>query len=93
MVSNQSVTERTLANHAPGSLLNASVTQVSNTVNDTHRTVVLKRSRKGASSLYYTFDPVNSAKIDFIAAFGKSLAFGYHASRGLSSLTLVALTK
>lgn len=46
------VSERRLADHAVGRELNATVTVVSNTVNDGLRTVVMTRSLKGASKDY-----------------------------------------
>jgi len=45
---------------------------------------------EGASSSYYSFDPVTTPEIDFITAYGSSQTFGYHAGKSSSSLTLVA---
>jgi hypothetical protein len=59
IVSGDSVMEVSLANHAAGANLTQTVKIVSNTVDaNNKRTVVMTRSMEGASSQYYSFDPV-----------------------------------
>jgi len=50
--------EVSLANHAAGTNLTQTVKVVSNTVANGKRTVVMTRAMTGASSQYYSFDPV-----------------------------------
>lgn len=69
------VTERKLANHAPGSILATSVKIVSNTVTNGRRTVVLRRPKRGLSKDHFTFDS-QTLSIDFINAIGTGQEFG-----------------
>jgi len=90
VVSGESVMEVDLANHAAGANLTQTIKVVSNTVTGTKRTVVMTRAMTGPSASYYSFDPVKQASINFIVAYGTSMTYGYHASKGASSMTLVA---
>ena len=71
------VSERKLAKHAPGTLINTSVIVVSNTVVGGTRTVVMTRALKGLTPDHYTFDPT-VLTIPFISAVGIRARFGPH---------------
>ena len=75
------VTERTLASHAPGTLLPASVKVVSSVVTAGTRVVTLTRAVVGATAAHFTL-PTTPAQLDMIGAAGASGTFGYHAAPG-----------
>ncbi len=60
----------TEADHCAGTPLAASVKLVSNTVENSVRTVVLSRAFAGASKDHYTFDPSKVATLNYISAVG-----------------------
>lgn len=84
-----SVSERKLSKHAAGSLLNSSLTVVSNAVAANIRTVVLNRPLKGLTRDHFTFESTQ-LMIPFIAAVGTSPKFGPHnaAPHGAANLHL-----
>mmetsp|Transcript_18059 Transcript_18059/g.28007 ORF Transcript_18059/g.28007 Transcript_18059/m.28007 type:complete len:102 (-) Transcript_18059:890-1195(-) len=77
------VSERILADHAPGTLIPQSeskiLAQVSNSISNKRRTVVLQF----VLDKLYTTIPV-------ISAYGNKAEFSYHAGRGAGSLVLVS---
>ena len=94
------VMERKLDDHAPGRLLDPSVTVLSHTVDASNglRTVVLSRpmdlgkSSSGdySSSDYFTFDVSDEASVNLITALGSSPVFAYHKAHGNAELSLIA---
>eukprot|EP00978_Attheya_sp_CCMP212_P008412 scaffold19815_cov58-Attheya_sp.AAC.3 len=88
IVSGDTVTERKLDYHGPGSVLTASLTVESNEVRNGIRTVRLSRSFKGKSDKHYTFHPaVSSVKV--IMAKGCGLEFSQHCGHGPNELNLL----
>lgn len=85
---NGEVSERKLADHGAGTVLNTTVTVVSNTVISGVRTVVLSRSTLINSLDYYAF-PTQPATIAFINAIGNTATLAYHQSRTAAELTLL----
>jgi hypothetical protein len=85
------VVERRLGSHdgnnPAGTVLQSSVTVVSNTVADGLRTVVLTRPLQGVTTQHYTFDP-NNLHIDFINAVGSSPKLAFHKSSTAASIAL-----
>lgn len=81
------VSERKLANHGPGSVLDASITVLSNSVQDNMRTVVVKRGFTGMTEDHYTFT-ATSDQIPFINAKGSSLTFAQHQGHAAGVLSL-----
>ena len=71
----------TEADHCAGTPLATSVKVVSNTVENSVRTVVLSRAFAGASKDHYTFDPSKVATLNYISAVGGSQAFEYHVNK------------
>jgi hypothetical protein len=82
------VSERKLADHAPGTALPASVTVVSSSVTAGVRTVVVTRKLAGATVDYYTFSLAH-ATIPFINAVGDTPTFQQHKQRATNTLRLV----
>ena len=82
------VTERKLANHAAGTLLDTSVKVVSNSVSSGVRSVVLSRPLKGKGADYFTFD-LNTTVFHIITAVGSSAAFGFHKDKAPAKLTML----
>lgn len=89
------VSERKLGNHQAGTLLKASVTVKESQVVNSLRRVVLTRPLKGASSEYYSFNPLEDggAQINFINAVGSGPTLSYHKHRTLGLLTLLPTSK
>lgn len=85
-----SVTERKLGFHGPGSVIDRSVTVVSNSVATGNRTVVLTRPLEGATSAHYTFDLSNTS-VPIITARGCSPTFAQHCGHGPSELNFLAI--
>ena len=81
------VTERKLANHAAGTVLNPSVTVVSDTVAGGVRTVAVTRPVYGASNDYYSFDN-RALELDIIQAVGSTPSFSIHRASGAASVRL-----
>ena len=71
------VSERKLANHAPGSLLKSSIKVKSNLVNDGVRTVVMDRDFAGVTSDHLSFD-FNMESLQIIFASGTDGTYAYH---------------
>ena len=71
------VSERKLANHAPGSVLKSSVKVKSNQVADGVRTVVMERNFAGATSDHFSFD-FDLESIKMIFASGTDGTYAYH---------------
>ena len=71
------ISERILANHGPGIVLQGSLTLVSSRVSGKRRIVVLLRSVDGISPNHFTF-PKIPGDLNMIAAVGSSKVFGYH---------------
>ncbi|CAJ1420413.1 unnamed protein product [Effrenium voratum] len=86
------VTERKLENHQPGTLLKPSVTVLESKVMAGVRSVVLTRSLKGASSDYYTFDPLKEETVNFINAVGSGPTLSYHKHRTLGQLVFLPIS-
>lgn len=81
------------ADHCPGTQLQSTIKVVSNTVQGSMRTVVMKRSYIGATLDHYTFDPVQNANINLITAVGSSQVFAYHKAHALAQISIVAAGK
>jgi len=81
------VMERQLADHNPGSILQGSVTVLSNTVTGGRRKVVLQRGLKGLTKSHYTFS-AQVGSIPFLNALGSTAEFAFHANRSASTLSL-----
>ena len=81
------VTERVLADHAAGIVLNTSVKVVSNTISDGKRTVVMTRPLKGLTARHHDFE-VQQLSLNFISAVGSSSSFGYHKAKTVSAVAL-----
>ena len=82
------------ARHCPGNLLNASITVVSNTVNQATRTrtVVVTRPFKGQAPVaYYSFNVTTGATIKFIAAVGSTPSLAYHRAHTPAVLTMTTV--
>lgn len=76
------VTERLLGDQKTGSVLDTTITVLSDTSNDTVRIVHIQRDRVGSTSEYYTF-PTTEGEMDFIWAHdhaNPSSSFAYHGS-------------
>jgi hypothetical protein len=82
------VTERRIGFHAAGTLLDTSVTIISNTVAHGRRTVRLSRPLTGASAQHFTFN-ASASGLPCIAAVGTSAHLSYHGSRGGGAVLLV----
>ena len=82
------VTERKLANHGPGADLVASVTLISNTVQNQKRTVVLQRLVNGLTPNHFTI-PTIPGEINMVAAIGSGKVFGYHKKHTGGKITLI----
>jgi hypothetical protein len=85
------VSERKLADQAPGTLLQPSVKVVSSTVVTGRRTVVLTRTLTMADyeANYFDFS-LAKASLPYITAVGSGPAFAYHKSHYISTLALFA---
>ena len=85
------MSERKLADQAPGTLLQPSVKVVSSTVDSARRTVVLTRTLTMADyeANYYDFK-LTQASLPFITAIGSGPAFAYHKAHSVSTLALFA---
>eukprot|EP00730_Choanoeca_flexa_P014304 TRINITY_DN6208_c0_g1_i3.p1 TRINITY_DN6208_c0_g1~~TRINITY_DN6208_c0_g1_i3.p1 ORF type:complete len:722 (+),score=149.90 TRINITY_DN6208_c0_g1_i3:253-2166(+) len=81
------VTERRLANHAPGDQIQTSVTVLGNTVRDNRRTVVLQRPIKGLTPQHYTFELTTA--IPIINAYGNGPVFDCHKDKASAVLPLL----
>ena len=79
------VSERKLADHAPGTLLKATITVVSNRVEDGRRTVVLTRPLAGSA---FSFSLAQDT-LPLISAVGSGPEFGMHSQKTTGTLTLV----
>jgi hypothetical protein len=85
------VSERKLANHAPGSLIKSTVKVKFNQVVDGTRTVILERGFAGATSDHYNFD-FNAESIPMIFASGSDGTYAYHGTtRGGGTLNLMSI--
>jgi len=84
---NGNVQERKLADHDPGTVLQSSVTVLSNTVTSGMRTVVLQRNIAGITPDHYSFSP-SLATINFINALGATVDLTQHKFRGASIIEL-----
>lgn len=91
IVSGDNVEERKLDFHGPGTVIESSVTIVSNEVNDENRTVVLTRPWVGATPNHFTFEPKSSASVPIITARGCGLVFAQHCGHGPSELEFIAM--
>jgi len=78
----------TEAQHCAGTVLNASVSLVSNSVAANVRTVVVTRPLTGPTTDYFDFTPAKVATLNYISAKGTSQAFGYHGVNNHDSLTM-----
>ena len=78
------------AEHCPGDALAKSVTLVSNSVVDGHRTIVLTRSLTGMSKKYFTFDGTKDSQLKLIAAVGSSQVFAYHKAHDQGVIALLS---
>jgi len=84
------VSERNLAKHAGGTLLNASLTVVSNTVDNNVRTVLLSRPLQGLTKDYFTFSVAsNDSSIPILVAVGSNATYGYHKDKTPATITLL----
>jgi len=83
------VTERKLADQSPGTLLNSSVTVVSNTVSGANRTVVMTRPFKGLTKDHFTFDPASDTVLPLINAVGSGPVLAFHKAKAPTALTLL----
>lgn len=81
------VSERRLANHATGRLLNPTIKVVSNNVASGKRTVVLTRSAVEAGADYANFS-VHTLDIPFITAVGSTATLSYHKDKTAASLAM-----
>lgn len=88
IVSGETITERKLVDHGPGTVLTQSVKIVSNTVVNNMRTVILSRDLTNSDDQYFSF-PSNPSSIPFITAVGNSLTFGYHKNKASGTLFLL----
>ena len=85
------ITERRLANHAPGKILPSSKNFdiISDVVKGEMRTVTIQRPLVGSDSEHYAFK-VGASALNLIAAIGSTPTFAYHGNtRGGSALMLV----
>jgi hypothetical protein len=78
------ISERKLADHAPGTLLPSKVKVVSNVVADGRRTVVLTRARAGSP---FSFS-LTEETLPLISAVGSGPVFGMHRQKTTGTLTL-----
>jgi hypothetical protein len=81
------VTEVKLGKHAPGNVLQSSLTVVANSVTNGRRNVVLQRPFAGITGDHYTFDPKTSA-LPLLAASGTSPTYSYHGGKQRTGGTL-----
>jgi hypothetical protein len=81
------VSERKMANHAAGQLLEPTVTVTSNTVTAGTRTVVLTRPANSSSWLYANFS-MTEMTVPFINAIGSTPDLSYHKSKTASTLAM-----
>lgn len=86
---NGGITERKLDYHGPGNILASSISVQSDSSTSTNRTVVLKRSLKGASQKHFTFIPKVSV-VPIITATGCGFTFAQHCGHGPSELNFLA---
>ena len=83
------VNERSLGDHAAGSVLAPSFALASSTVSSGGvRTVVLTRALAGPSAAYFSFDE-HAASISIIGAVGSGATIAYHEARSGATLMLV----
>ena len=98
VISNNTITEHKIgtcgseASHCPGTMLQTSVRELSNTVVNNIRTVVLSRSVKGLTNKYYTFDSQNT-ELNFITSVGSSFVFAYHKEHDSDKILLTEQNK
>eukprot|EP00658_Telonema_sp_P-2_P082549 TRINITY_DN874_c0_g1_i3.p1 TRINITY_DN874_c0_g1~~TRINITY_DN874_c0_g1_i3.p1 ORF type:complete len:388 (-),score=79.58 TRINITY_DN874_c0_g1_i3:514-1677(-) len=85
------ITERKLGEHAPGSILASSVTEVSSTVVGGIRTTVMTRPVGPATKDHYGF-PTTPGDVNLITAVGNTPELAYHKSRTGGTLTLLPTT-
>jgi hypothetical protein len=90
VVSGETVVERKLDYHGPGTVLVPSIRIESNTVDDTDqvRTVRLSRSAAGVSDKHFTFDAAVSS-LPVIVATGCGLDFAQHCGHGSNAVTFL----
>ncbi len=81
------VSEHLLGDHTAGTVLNTSVTIVSNNVVDGKRTVVLSRPLAGLTAQHHSFE-ADKLSLDFISALGSTPTFGYHKSRTVGTIAM-----
>ncbi|KAK3243851.1 hypothetical protein CYMTET_29564 [Cymbomonas tetramitiformis] len=86
------VVERKLGNQAPGTVLAASVTVLSNAVVEGLRTVVLSRPLRGAGDGYFTFEVASEDNtIPILVAVGSGPDYAYHKDKAPTTITLLPL--
>jgi hypothetical protein len=81
------VTERKLADHDPGTLLQSSLKVLNQTTLNGVRTVVLQRALLGATADHYSFS-ATVATINIVNALGSTVDLQQHTKRGAISLLL-----
>lgn len=82
---NGNVTERNLADHAPGTLLPKTIKVLTDTVLNGVRTVVLTRTAQAASANYYNFS-LATQQLSFLSAVGSTPDLQYHSNRTVAVL-------
>jgi len=85
------VSERRLADHAPGTALAPSVTVVSSTVADGVRTVVLSRPIRGATAQHFTL-PTSPGELSLITALGNTPDLAFHKIATSATIVLLPAT-
>ena len=83
------VTERQLANHAPGDVLPPSVEVLSTVVKDGIRTVTLRRALAGRSPAHTTFDVGRDTTLDLINAYGDTVELSRHIAHTATRIELL----
>ena len=84
---NGNVSERKLANHAPGHVITPSVTVTSNSITNGVRTVTMHRDFAGATADHYTFS-ASTSTLPLIFASGTSGTYAYHGAKLRSGGTM-----
>eukprot|EP00051_Salpingoeca_urceolata_P017198 m.232662 g.232662 ORF g.232662 m.232662 type:complete len:760 (+) comp18886_c7_seq3:142-2421(+) len=80
------VSERKLADHAPGTALEPSLRVINNTYTNGRRTVVVQRTLAGKTASHYSFKPATQA-LPFISAVGNTPTLAVHKVTGSGTLT------
>ena len=81
------VTERVLADHSAGIVLNTSVNVIQHSAVDGKRTVVMTRPLKGLTPHHHDFD-IQQLSLDFISATGATADFSYHKDKTVGTIAL-----